>query len=119
MPASLTGYLWLKGHQPMLPGWPCPLRSLTGVPCPGCFLTRATSASLHGDWSEALSQHAFGPLVATALVVWSIQALRQRRLAPQGLKRWHAGVLGSTLLAYWGIRAALQYGLGMEVFPAT
>ncbi|MDP6193995.1 MAG: DUF2752 domain-containing protein, partial [Prochlorococcaceae cyanobacterium ETNP18_MAG_1] len=62
LPATLTGYLWSKGLQPALPGWPCPLRALTGIPCPTCFLTRATSDALLGDLSSSFEWHAFGPL---------------------------------------------------------
>jgi hypothetical protein len=39
LPAGLTGWLALKGLHPHLPGWPCPLRALTGIPCRGCFLS--------------------------------------------------------------------------------
>ena len=66
VPAALTGYLWLKGGWPDLPGLSCPLRALTGIPCPTCFLTRATCASLRGDWHQALELHAFGPLASGA-----------------------------------------------------
>ncbi|MFQ6538444.1 MULTISPECIES: DUF2752 domain-containing protein [Aphanothece] len=119
MPAALTGYLSLKGAHPDLPGFACPLRSLTGVPCPTCFLTRATAASLHGRWSEALDQHALGPLAAAALLVWSVQAIRQRRLVPRGLLRaWHGAVALAVLLGYWGVRLLLQFGLGLPAFPS-
>ena len=95
IPSLLTGGLWLKGMHPWLPGFRCPLRHLTGLPCPTCFLTRATSAALVGDWPAAVGLHAFGPLVAIALVVWSILALRQRRLVPRHLPAWPHGFPGS------------------------
>jgi hypothetical protein len=39
----------------------CPMASSLGIPCPGCGLTRATLALLHGDVGAALRFH---PLVA-------------------------------------------------------
>jgi hypothetical protein len=39
----------------------CPMASSLGIPCPGCGLTRATLALLHGDVHTALRFH---PLVA-------------------------------------------------------
>ena len=118
LPASLTGYLWLKGLHPALPGWPCPLRALTGIPCPTCFLTRATGAALRGDLPSSLQLHAFGPVVATALLWWSITALRQRRLVPPQLPAWPLGAGGLVLVAYWGLRLWLSFGLGIQGFPA-
>jgi hypothetical protein len=118
VPAALTGYLWLKGAHPELPGFACPLRTLTGVPCPTCFLTRATAASLHAHWGEALDQHALGPLAAAALLLWSAQAIRQRRLVPRGLRTWHGAVALAVLLGYWGVRLVLRFGLGLPAFPS-
>ena len=48
-----------RGVPLLLPG--CPLRTLTGIPCPTCFLTRSALATLHGDLGEALELHLFGP----------------------------------------------------------
>lgn len=38
----------------------CPSAALFGIPCPGCGLTRATLALVHGDFTAALGFH---PLV--------------------------------------------------------
>ena len=117
-PAAFTGYLWLKGGWPELPGLSCPLRALTGIPCPTCFLTRATCASLRGDWHQALNLHAYGPLVAAALILWSVQAIRRRQLYPQGLQAWHLVVVVLALVAYWAARLGLSFGLGLQAFPS-
>ena len=112
LPAVLTAGLWLKGLQPWLPGLSCPLRHLTGLPCPTCFLTRATSAALTGDLSTAVRLHAFGPLAAAALIVWSVVAIRERRLVPQQLPAWPLGWGAAALLVYWLVRLVASYGPG-------
>jgi hypothetical protein len=112
LPAALTTSLWLKGWHPWLPGLSCPLRRLTGLPCPTCFLTRATSAALTGDWPTSLRFHAFGPLVAIALVGWSVIAIRQRRLVPIGVPAWPLGWGAVALVAYWLLRLVVSYGPG-------
>jgi hypothetical protein len=94
------------------------LRSLTGIPCPTCFLTRATSTALTGDLSGSLQWHAFGPLAAGALLFWSVQALRCRRLMPPPLPAGALAAGGLTLLGYWLVRLALSYGFGLTGFPA-
>ncbi|AII48301.1 hypothetical protein KR52_03910 [Synechococcus sp. KORDI-52] len=104
LPATLTGTLWLKGLHPGLPGLSCPLRELTGVPCPTCFLTRATAAALTGDLNGSLQWHLFGPVTAVGLLVWSIQALKQRRIIPKGLPVWPLPIIGGALISYWLLR---------------
>ena len=118
MPTTLTGYLWLKGLHRGLPGWPCPLRALTGIPCPTCYLTRATSAALSGDLDASVSLHAFGPLAAAALLWWSLIAIRQRRLVPRSLPAWPLGWGALALVTYWLLRLWLSFGLGWWQFPA-
>ncbi|MCP9818950.1 DUF2752 domain-containing protein [Synechococcus sp. Cruz-9H2] len=119
LPALLTGYLWLKGWHPALPGLSCPLRALTGLPCPTCFLTRSTAAALHGRFTESVDLHAFGPIAAVALLAWSAQALWTRRLMPKGLKDTHLALATLLLLLYWAGRMGLTYGVGIAVFPDT
>ena len=45
-------------------GWslaPCLFAKVTGLPCPGCGLTRGLAALLRGDWQLALAYHLFTP----------------------------------------------------------
>ena len=110
LPTGLLGGLWLKGLHPGLPGWSCPLRALTGIPCPTCYLTRATATSLTGNLDGALQLHAFGPVVAVALVSWSIASIRQRRLLPRGIPAWPLGAGVMAILSYWLLRLGVSFG---------
>ncbi len=118
MPAGLTGFLLVRGIHPSLPGWPCPVRALTGIPCPTCFLSRATAAALRGDLAESVRLHAFGPVLAAALVAWSVLAIRRRRLMPGRIPVRPIVWALLSLLAYWLLRLGLSFGLGLRGFPA-
>ncbi|MFZ9567231.1 MAG: DUF2752 domain-containing protein [Vulcanococcus sp.] len=102
--------------HPSLPGWPCPLRALTGIPCPTCFLTRATSAALTGHLTESLHGHAFGPVVAAALLGWSLLAIHKRQLLPGRLPAQSLGWIAAALLGYWAVRLGLSF-TGVDAFP--
>ncbi len=108
LPAALTGYLAIKGLHPELPGWSCPLRQLTGIPCPTCYLTRATSQALVGHLGDAIQLHAFGPLLAAGLLIWSFASWRSGRLQPWPTQaRWPGPLAVGTavaLLLYWLLR---------------
>jgi hypothetical protein len=119
LPAGLTGLLVLKGLHPGLPGLSCPLRALTGIPCPTCYLTRATAASLVGRLADAVALHAFGPVLAAGLVVWSVQALRTGRLVPRFLNGRHLLLAAMAVLVYWAGRMGLTYALGRPAFPVS
>jgi hypothetical protein len=119
LPLGATGVLVLKGLHPGLPGLSCPLRALTGIPCPTCYLTRATAASLVGRFDDAVALHAFGPVLAAGLVIWSIQALRTGRLVPRMLRGWQLAAMGALLLLYWAGRMGLTYGIGLQAFPLS
>lgn len=87
-----------------LPLWSCPIRHLTGVPCPTCFLGRSVLACLRGDLSAALRFHLFGPpLVVALLFLAGRQLLSGREIEPRELGPWlvPVAVLG---FLYWLLR---------------
>ena len=93
-------------------GWPCPVRSLSGVPCPGCGLTRASVAFVRGEWGESLAAHAFAPVLVFALAALAVAALLPRRqreafaaLAERAERRTRASAfVTAALLLYWSAR---------------
>lgn len=46
----------------------CPFRTLTGLPCPGCGLTRSWVYLAHGWWGHALAANPFGIVLAVAVI---------------------------------------------------
>lgn len=38
-------------------GWHCPVRAITGLPCPGCGMSRALLSLLYGDIAQSLYYH--------------------------------------------------------------
>ncbi|MEB3310710.1 MAG: DUF2752 domain-containing protein [Snowella sp.] len=53
----------------------CPIRALTGIPCPGCGLTRSFIAICQGDWGAAFNHHFFGPILFLGFFLISLHLL--------------------------------------------
>jgi len=66
-----------------LPGWQCPIFQATGIPCPGCGLSRAIIILLSGDWQRALQLHIFAPVVLLVTLVSFIVTF-----LPEGRRQW-------------------------------
>ncbi len=49
---------WIDAHPS-----PCLFRSVTGLPCPGCGLSRSFVHTSHRDVAGAIKYHFFGPLL--------------------------------------------------------
>ncbi len=75
--AMLAGALSL----PALPGHPgvvCPLRALTGVPCPLCGMTTSAVDSVHGDLRGALAASPAG--LAAVVLAAALLIVRPKRV---------------------------------------
>ena len=44
----------------------CPFMMLTGLPCPGCGITKAMIATYQGDLVGSIRYHIFGPIAVVA-----------------------------------------------------
>ena len=89
---------------------PCPLRTLTGVPCPLCGMTTAATALATGDLGAAVAANPFALLLAgftlVMAVVMAARALGRLDPAaqwPASRRRqsyWVAGVLAAASWAF-------------------
>ena len=87
----------------------CPFRLLTGLPCPGCGLTRSWVHLAHGQWGDAFAENAFGPLSMVAvLALVVIVVVRTVQRAPQpDVARWLSSRVFLAVGAVW-----IAYGVG-------
>ena len=89
MTALLAAGMFVNPLRP-LPIDLCLLKSLTGLPCPTCGLTRAVCHALQGDWAGSLAFHPAGTLVLASVIGWvawmSLEAWRGQALWMGGRK---------------------------------
>lgn len=58
----------------------CLFRRVSGIPCPGCGMTRAFAHLAKGEWAEAARDHPFSFLLAAEMgffyLAWGLSLLR-------------------------------------------
>lgn len=81
--ALLVACLVPAPHQGSLAGLPsiCLFHRCTGLPCPGCGMTRSVVCCAHGLWHEAVLYHPLGPLCFALLIGLAVLPFC-RRLRP-------------------------------------
>jgi hypothetical protein len=102
----------------------CLLHAGTGLPCPGCGMTRALAALSQGHWSDAVALQPFALLAWPTLFVIAVTTLVPGWFPK--LRNWveaHARSVGRVyrccfiaFLAFGALRFALFFVLG-ERFP--
>ncbi|MCC7369613.1 MAG: DUF2752 domain-containing protein [Chloroflexi bacterium] len=112
-------------HGPQL----CIFKLMSGLPCPGCGLTRAVVLLMHGDLTGSLYYHPLAVfLVLAALLLVAVDAYAWWRAHPGGLAAtkpsWLLEWLSKTpapwvliglMLALWAVRLPL-YLVGSWVY---
>lgn len=89
----------------------CPLRLVTGIPCPACGLTRSFCALASGRPVEAFAHHLLGPPAFLAVAIlglaWGFEAASGRRVLWLRRVAWSrtiAWTLAAVLVAYHAVR---------------
>ena len=81
---------------------PCPLRTLTGVPCPFCGSARGVTALVHGHLGRALTLNP-GALLAVAVAVAMLVAWRRRAVS---IPLWLIAVVLAGMWSYQLVKLA-------------
>lgn len=99
----------------------CIMRLLTGLPCPGCGMTRSWVHLAHGDVVTAFEYNLFGPLAmaaAAGLVVYTVVALVRRQPTERLFDQLNPKIL-MVLMGLWlsySVVRMVSLGIGQDYF---
>ena len=90
----------------------CPFRAVTGLPCPGCGMTRAFCSIGHGELARAFGYNALAPFVfVAAMLVWAhaLATVLKLDTARTSLERLRPGTsvtrfMLAVTLVWWVVR---------------
>jgi hypothetical protein len=87
---------------------PCPFKTMTGLDCPGCGITRSLHALLHGNVMRALDHNVLFVVALVVGIVWfawrRIQSALGREVKPFRLSTGAAIALGLVVAGFWFVR---------------
>lgn len=86
------------------PGWQCPVKSLLGMPCPGCGLSTAMVLLIQGELRVAMTVHAFAPVFLLGFIIIAAVGILPERLHREIVRRIASLEQGTgfTTLLIWG-----------------
>jgi hypothetical protein len=94
--AAMLGAAAVLPMVPVSPVPPCPLRTVTGIPCPFCGMTRGVTALLHGHVSAAFTYNP-GAFLIFAMAIVLLIAWRWQRVR---IPMWAVFLFFAVLWAY-------------------
>lgn len=100
-----------------LRGWPCPIDTVFGIPCPGCRLSTALTLLLQGNWHSAVQVHGFAPVILAGLIVLLVMSIlpagwRIRAAHRIGVLESKTGLTTAIIagcLIYWCVRYVIGF----------
>ncbi|MGO1000389.1 DUF2752 domain-containing protein [Lysobacter sp. CA196] len=108
MAAAAAGVWVLRRFDPSAAGSPLPgclFYEFTGLYCPGCGMTRALHALVHGDFAQMMAMNPLLPLLMIAVPLLALQGFGYRLPLPKAViatltsaKFWIGLLLGFWLL---------------------
>jgi hypothetical protein len=101
--------LYLVDPQQRTLTLPCPYLTLTGFACPGCGLTRATHALLHGDVARAFAFNPWAFVSTPALVAFTALPHLTDAERTSRLRTGISWVMLAITLAFWVWRNTSAY----------
>lgn len=99
----------------------CPIRRLTGIPCPGCGMTRACLAALRLDFAEAFRLHPlwFLPVPLFAVSLLRTPLFKDKRLENTfwiGMTVLVIGVYLVRMILYFPHTSPMEYDTGAVLY---
>ncbi len=94
-------------------GFGCPIQTLTGIPCPGCGMTRAYLALLHLDIPAAFHYHPLFWMLPLGLAVFLI---RKGPLANEKVKIILLSLMAAAVLVVYLLRLLVLRGSAIYLF---
>ncbi len=80
----------------------CPFHNLSGLPCPGCGLTRAFVCLGHGQIGAAFHWHPLGPFLFAATLFCALNSLAGQEMPRPSKRIW--ALIAALFVLCWGLR---------------